>query len=372
MAIKYPFIDNNIQEYLFRCPVEHLPKSIPSANPRDQNIDQKIYKNIAKDLLNEQNAINLFCLMNKGITIAASKIHKTKKNKKAPENYHVFFKSHEGIIDGGHTHALIVDNADQLLEDSEINNIKQYVDVKVITGLPKETIVKISQGLNTSLQVKQYSIENQLNSFQPIKDALKNTSFAHKIAYKENQQDATREIREILFIMHFFNYDPNKPRTSYPSNVNAAFNHYLNNQDTYKPYLNILPDMLVLYDLIASDARNIYNKHGGRGATLPFIEKREKKYTFDFLDDHQSNYRLCKAALYPIFAAFRTAVTIKNNKAKWITDPNLLWLKSGFNLMIATKTAYYQSGNKHSRNVNSIRQNKPHWQNLTHIVKNHI
>jgi len=59
------------------CAVTDLPADLPrDPNPRAQNIDRGIWREIKKHLLNEEGTANTFHLKNKGITIIAERVEK--------------------------------------------------------------------------------------------------------------------------------------------------------------------------------------------------------------------------------------------------------------------------------------------------------
>src|SRR5438094_3076993 len=63
--------------HIFLCACQDMPKDLPKgANPREQNIDRGIYRDVMSSLLNEDCTPNTFHLKNKGITILAEEVVK--------------------------------------------------------------------------------------------------------------------------------------------------------------------------------------------------------------------------------------------------------------------------------------------------------
>ena len=81
-----PFFDG-AERHVFVCKVEDLPKGLPKdPNPRAQNTDKRIYREVKMSLLNEdESASNTFYHKNKGITILAEKV--TKKRRKSLRDF---------------------------------------------------------------------------------------------------------------------------------------------------------------------------------------------------------------------------------------------------------------------------------------------
>src|SRR5690349_20694796 len=122
--------------HIFLCACQDIPAGLPKgANPREQNIDRGIYRDIMRSLLNEDCTPNTFHLKNKGITILAEEVIKSDDD----ESLKVRFSSDEqGIVDGAHTYDIIMrgqaDMAD-LNATGESNPISQFVKVEILTGL---------------------------------------------------------------------------------------------------------------------------------------------------------------------------------------------------------------------------------------------
>src|SRR6202008_4779050 len=91
-----------------------MPEGLPKgANPREQNIDRGIYRDVMKSLLNEDCTPNTFHLKNKGISILAEEVSKADNE----EELKVRFASNEqGIVDGAHTYEIILAGKQEVAE----------------------------------------------------------------------------------------------------------------------------------------------------------------------------------------------------------------------------------------------------------------
>src|SRR5439155_26542887 len=118
--------------HIFLCACQDMPKDLPKgANPREQNIDRGIYRDVMSTLLNEDCTPNTFHLKNKGITILAEHVVKTDDE----EGLKVEIASDEqGIVDGAHTYEIIMRGQSDIADlNAAVDStpISQYVKVEV-------------------------------------------------------------------------------------------------------------------------------------------------------------------------------------------------------------------------------------------------
>lgn len=367
------------ERHILFAAVTDIPENIPrEPNPREQNIDRGIWKDIRLHLLNQEGAANSFHLKNKGITIIADRIEK----KDDDDVYTIFLDDTQGIVDGGHTYQLIQECLDSIRKhnDEEESTIEQYVKVEILTGLDPSFIVEVAGGLNTAVQVQRMSLHNLDSGFDWIKAELNGMSYFSQIAFRENEK-AIFDARDIVAIMELFNVaafpdgDISHPVRAYMSKA-AVLDNFIDHPEQYKVLRPLLHDILVLHDIIRKDAMRLYNALGGkRAGNLVFVEARKKgKYQFPFLqnDDDvvpEDSRRLSIAALYPMLAAFRCLIRVDDGQAAWKTssfdEVIQVWEKVGGNLMLATQDTNEDVGRK----ANAIGRNKNHWRTLYGIVQ---
>jgi hypothetical protein len=359
---------NEAERHVFVMPVRGMPRELPlDPNARRPNIRKRVYQDVKKSLLNIEGEPGTFHLKNKGITIIAQSVAQ-----KGDHEYVVTMRRGiHGIVDGGHTYTLIQEN----LENPELPE-KQFVQVEVRTGVPDSWIPEIAGGLNTSVQVQDMSLDHLAGHFDWLKLELKGEPYSNKIAWSENDP-GEYDARDILSIMAMFNVllFPNDkdehPVMAYEkkSLVLRAYEEHDKKFELMKP---IIKDTLKFHDIVAKDARDLWNKfNGGRGGGLAFMEKRERGL-FEFIFTGQnSQYRLTNGALYPILAAFRWYVEQDPTKGtlKWRDGfPAILkaWNAIGGELLKAT----YLESNERGRNPNAIGKSRNHWANLhTRVAK---
>jgi len=365
-----------------------MPEGLPKgANPREQNIDRGIYRDIMKSLLNEDCTPNTFHLKNKGISILAEEVTKAEND----EELVVRFSSPEqGIVDGGHTYEIINSGKSKIAElnQGEGNSINQYVKIEVLTGIDSNLITEIAGGLNTAVQVQRMSLADLGNEFEWIKEELAKKNFLQYVAFKQNEVKDF-DARDIVRLLDLFNISefPNNG-TAYPirayTSKESVLKHYLMKEDGQKEYVDnyrrlcpILNDILILHDTISAYGRDLYNEGGGkRGGRLKFIEgdsKGHKLFKFPFIEK-EGSYRLSGGALMPMLGAFRAAV-IEDPKSKNIiwrnggfSDVIRLWKEAAKDLMETTQETSEELG----RNPNAIGKSKKHWAFLHNMIQRRI
>lgn len=357
------------QRHVFFVAAHDLPDGIPrDVNPRAQNTDRLVWKEIRKHLLNEEGTPNSFHLKNKGITILASDVRKSDESE---EEFVLLLKPNvHGIVDGGHTYNLITGCGPELRERREAGeNIEQYVKIEVLTGFDASLSAEVAGGLNTAIQVQEMSLANLRGEFDWIKDALHDQPYLSQIAFRENEQDCQVDVRDIIAVLYLFNIHAfphnasDHPVAAYTSK-SSVLEHYLRHSPDYKTMVRLVPDILTLHDTIANSARNLHNEAGGRGGKLAFVEKRAHSFSFPFIGQ-TSEYRLARAALYPILGAFRWMVVIdpETRLLRWRRDFRgvlELWNSVGSRLMKQTQLTSEENGRK----VHAIGRSASHWQTL--------
>lgn len=376
----------NSSRHIFLCAAQDMPAGLPKgANPREQNIDRGIYRDVMRSLLNEDCTPNTFHLKNKGITILAEQVVKTDDE----EGLKVEIASDEqGIVDGAHTYEIIMRGQSDIADLNaapDSTPISQYVKVEVLTGLDSNLVTEIAGGLNTAVQVQRMSLADLGDKFDWIKDELTASNFLQHVAFRQNEVKEF-DARDIIRLLDLFNITefPNDG-TAYPirayTSKEGVLKHYLANdggshfEENYKLLRPILNEVLVLHDTISRYGREVYNKGGGkRGGRLKFVEtsKSKKMFNFPFIGE-QYESRLSVGALLPMLGAFRAAVEVDQatNTVAWkggFSNVLRLWNETGKDMMEATQETSEELG----RNPNAIGKSKKHWAFLHNLVSRRI
>jgi hypothetical protein len=372
--------------HIFLCAAQDMPAGLPKgANPREQNIDRGIYRDVMHSLLNEDGTPNTFHLKNKGITILAEEVLKSDDEEALKVR---FASSEQGIVDGAHTYEIIMRGQSDIADLNAAGNsdpINQYVKIEVLTGLDSSLVTEIAGGLNTAVQVQRMSLADLGNEFDWIKEELKKANFLQYVAFKQNEVKEF-DARDVIRLLDLFNISefPNNG-TNYPirayTTKEGVLKHYLTKDgntdyaDNYKRLRPILNEILILHDRVSAYGRALYNKGGGKqGGRLKFVEslKSKKKFKFPFIGE-EHEYRLSGGALLPMLGAFRAAVEVDSNSDTVVWRGGFanilrLWEEAGKDLMEATQETSEELG----RNPNAIGKSKKHWAYLHNLIERRV
>ncbi|WP_339744825.1 AIPR family protein [uncultured Maricaulis sp.] len=380
--IKHPVFPEIEKHYLTVRAID-VPDGIrKDANARDgegQDLRKQVYREVQKSLLAENSLPGIFDLKNKGIVILAESVRKV-----GEDVYEIRIREGQGIVDGGHTYEIIckAQAEDSIPED-------QYVEIQIRTGVDDDLITEISAGLNTGIAVKHHSIANLDGKYEWIKEEVADQPYASRIAWRETDA-GDYDVRDLICVLEamnvidFANESGIHPISAYEARErvtkkfsdDADLNELSPKHSTYQRLRPLLRDALVLYDTIRHDFREVYNRETlGNAGALDIVERARKGKSFDFpfagLDD--SEYRLTKGALYPIFAAFRNKVWINSETglAEWdggFDSVLELWDTTAVELVRQTKAAIKDYGRK----PDVLGKSRGHWNNVHKTVEVHL
>lgn len=312
------------KKYVFYVKICDVPEGIPMAtNPRDQKLTSGVAQAIKESL--ESND-GFFHLKNRGIVLSAKSCTYNNKTKEVTINFTDDML--HGNIDGGHTYKIVCDHRNAGLD--------QYVQFEVMTGV-EDIIEKLAEARNTSVQVDEKSMAELQQKFDPIKEGLEGMPFFTRIAFKQNQQafdDVTNkrlkmiDAREVVSIINMFNIDKfdamNHPIKAYSSKA-KMLELYLNNPDSYRRYVNIMPDIFDLYDAVETEFATAFNETGGRYGRKKYSGYKDGNIIgtskFGLLDIY---YKIPDGLIYPAVAAFRSLVVLnqETDKYEWKNGVN--------------------------------------------------
>lgn len=333
-------IDSLETIYYLLVNMKDLPEKIPlDVNPRVP----KMGTNVAKRLLNAVVEPETdFYINNRGIVISAKSLVFNSSNSEVTidignqdDDDENDDRYNYGILDGGHTYTAIMEKRDEIPED-----IVKYVRVEVITNVVN--ITRLSDARNTSVQVSDIALFNLEDSFDDIRDAIKNEPYADKIAYKENERKQI-DISELLRLIYAFDIvkypdDNAAPIQSYSGKA-QVFKRYKDAFDTafYKSLTKQLPLLVDLYDLIERELYLKYNDYKKKlGVATPRfgnvkgVENIEKGTKTNFLNS-ETSYSISSGYIYPIFGAFRALLKFDENSGEvsWLFNPLDVWDEVG-------------------------------------------
>ena len=337
-------------KYQFFVNVLNLPKELDTwldVNPREQKLNTDVSKEIRNSLLSQDKT---FHLLNRGVLISAEEI--TYNNKTNEVELVLSDSQNHGIIDGGHTFKIII-------EQQEKKNIEceKYVGLEVITQVSH--IEALAEARNTSVAVDDKSIEELKGSFDCIKGIIENQKigidkYYDRIAFKQNEYWGDKEktniidVRELIAIINMFN-----PYLYDPSNPTHPIQSYTGKEVSLKKFLKltpagskikdgdanfrnkvienmekVIPDIFLLWDVIEKEfpqvSKDLNRKYGSKKYSNYNNNKVKKVSMFS---NESLEYTIPKGIMYPCLGAFRALIkqNQKTGQCTWAIDPFKVW-----------------------------------------------
>jgi hypothetical protein len=368
-------VSENAARHILMVPVAEFPQSFPTEpNPRLPNINRALYRSILQSLTGEDGtAPGMFHVRHKGLTAIAESVTKIGN----PDRYQIDFLPGQGLVDGGHSYAIIRRAQEQARVSGKPISDLQFVKLEVLTGVSLDFVDEIAQGLNASLQVKPYSLDNLAGRFEWIKESLADAGFVGKIAWRENEPQSVTalDVVSLLACMNIDKYPPainaSHPIQAYERKAAVLKDFEQDSDDsgprTYQKLAPIAAQILELYDRICKEAEELWRPGhpGSQFGAWSFVDYRPTRpHIFPFLPDGEntSPYKLYAGAAYPIFAAFRRLVE---------EDPQtktFQW-RGGFNAVLAfwremaqeLLTHTYNTSVEVGRSPDALGKSRGHW-----------
>jgi hypothetical protein len=161
-----------------------------------------------------------------------------------------------GIADGGHTFA-VVTSVMEGIEDyrGATNWVMPYVRVRFIVNVPPKQVREIVEAVNTSLQVKAYTLDEYSNKFDWIKRTLQSQGFdIDLVAFRENESKPWHVLSIIQRLSMFLveRWEGKEPLPMYKSKQKALdlFSDNKVRQEEFRPLEDVLLDIVTLPELI--------------------------------------------------------------------------------------------------------------------------
>jgi hypothetical protein len=365
--------------YAYVC-VKNLPLNLPlDVNPRNQDTESRVARQIANGLVDDW---SIFHLLNRGITVSARDVEYDNKTgllslvfPDPSDDY--------GIIDGGHTYAVIKKNLEPFLQSPQKPDFfDAQVRLEILVNVDADMIVDLARARNTSAQVRDESLANLEGKFNWVKEVVAQTPFADRIAYRENEEDKPLDIRDIIALITLFHpayaSGDNPPILGY-SSKGSCLRMFRDEkqQDGYLRLKPIIVDVLRLYDYVQKKFEPLYREVGGitsvgsegeeknsdgngkkktRLGGVSEVKKIKAGFPLYFYGE-TAHYRFPDGWIYPVLAAHRAIVSYKGASVSWKVDPFKFFDRYGKSLVGITLEASKASG----RNPNAVGKNKNHW-----------
>ena len=330
--ISSPYEEVGARAYIAVMNVRDVPEIFEEwrgLNPRDPKLTSGVAKKIRETLVDNPES---FFFRNRGITMIVDKTDFD--NKRDLLSLEMGDKTKNGLLDGGHTFRVIRSFIENLSEE-ELRDFKAFVKIEILEGITdREAVVDIVESRNTSIQVKEQSLEELRGNYDAIKEILKGKKYAGQIAYREFElaDDGSLkdlDVKELLSYLVCFDvesFDGNKHPTKAYSTKAAVVEHFKKESDRMLKYIPLLPQILELRDVIYLELPGAYRSHGGKFGRLTGVkvidvyDGRTEKVKLPFLGE-ESTYRIPSGFIYPILAAFRNLVRCSKEKCEWKTNP---------------------------------------------------
>lgn len=227
-----------------------------------------------------------------------------------------------GIADGGHTFAVVSSTMNNI-EDFRSRDgwVEPYVRVKFIPQAANVNVERIVEGLNTSTQVKDYTIDDYRSEFDPLKAILVEKGFdTSLISWRENDSGEW-DIRALLQRLACFLPDkPNLGPQLYKSRQ-RALRMYIEDKDQFLSLKNIMVDLLFLPEFVEAQFSSRDNiKSRTRFGAMRVVKTLSGDHEYPGLG-LVTKHRLDLSATLPVAGSFRELISVDDNGfAKWDVD----------------------------------------------------
>ena len=330
----------------------------------------------------------LFHILNRGCLILAEKAWYDNKEKVL--HFVIGSEEEHGMVDGATTDRVLATLKNQIsstdfecLKDDEIPDCfkEAYVHLELIAGnIDNDTRIKIADARNTSLQVKEFSLEDLKHNFDWLKDVIEKSEIRGRIRYRENEP-APVDVRTVLALLTLFhplwkkkNSDPVVAYTG----KGVIIEMYKNSEwlDGYKELAPVVIDILKLYEYLHVKFQEQYmkaygsNSKLGRRKEVRYIETQKNAKVLPLTGD-RTQYVVPDGWLYPLLGSFRVLLDSRKNSkvpSKWAVDPFGFFDDHGSQLIPTIVETSVELGS----NPNAVGKSKRVWEALRDKVENRL
>lgn len=354
-----PYDDNGGKTYIAVVNVKDIPEAFEDwrkINVRDAKTRSSVSRSISSTLKDDPSS---FFFRNRGITLIVGRAEFD--NQKNIVELEFLNPRQNGLLDGGHTYSVIMEYLADLSDD-KLSDLNAFVKIEIIEGISDdELITNIVEARNTSTQVKEQSLEELRKSYEAIHLILDSKPYGKRIAYKEYEigEDGSPkdiDVKDILSYLVCFDvdsFDGTKHPIKAYSNKSSVIEHFKQNKHEMEKFIPLIPQILELRDHIYFNLPSAYNKNGEgkfgglKGVILTQNKARMGKEHLVFIDK-ESEYRIPSGFIYPILAAFRNLVRVKDNKCEWKADPIIFFeaLKEELATTVGKQALEFKNPNK--------------------------
>lgn len=189
-------------------PIRNFPNGqIPDdVNPRShEKIPSRLANAIEESLMNEP---EYFHLLNRGVLVLADSV---RYDEGANMLYFVLADNEvNGMADGATTDRVLARIKQNIPEFDKlkVEAMPEYMQdaamhLEIIAGDIGDVLVELAAARNTSIQVKEFALENLGGGFDWLKQSLESSQFAGRIRFRENDPEPV-DVRQILALLTLF------------------------------------------------------------------------------------------------------------------------------------------------------------------------
>jgi hypothetical protein len=363
-----------IEAFLPATEIVKLPNG--NANVRSASELRKPFKGMMRTA---EHMPDMFQLMNRGIIYLCVDAEWDKRAKKirvtVPEAV-LSRKSGQdpfGPMDGGHTKAAL----HQVVEEQDsgaYNHIKKwtmpYARVRFVVNKAGLPVAPIVEAVNTSLQVKEYTLDEYQGKFNPLKDALAKQGFdIDKVSWRENEDKEWHVVEIVQRLACFLKerWVSLQPVAMYKSKTKAlALYGNPESRREFTLLFDVISDIITLPEYIQSQFSTGELLQGRKLGKLEGVRKLKEPWTRPNTV-WPTEHRIDVGALLPMAAAFRHLLYIKRGQERysWRVDP-----KEVLKLCADDLYEAFRSRVSRARAVAPVAADPDYWGNCATIVMN--
>lgn len=318
--------DDKIVRHWIEVQVSDLSESFPlDANPRDPNIDRSMYRKIELSLTDPESTGHTkgaFGYRHSGLTLVADSVQVR------DDVAHITFGPGSGLVNGGHSHALIRSALEKLDLTAAPD---EYVLLEILTGVPDELIPEIADGRNTSMQVKRTSLADLKGSFDFLKEAM---SSPDEVIWHEGDSGSMKA-EHLIALISAFDIETYGPGGRQPNDVylkvTNKFDLIQSDPDRFRRLSPVIDDIVRLFHLITAEAASLWqgvddSASHGRVKGLVFLDHPRKPGPIPMYDaNRQIEHPMKYAAALVFTTAFRYLLEVDPNGETYGDYPAVKW-----------------------------------------------
>jgi hypothetical protein len=230
-----------------------------------------------------------------------------------------------GIADGGHTFKVVEDVVGDIDTYRQIEDwIEPFVRVHFMASESdfEDIDDEVVEALNTSVQVKRFTLEEYRGKFDELKDALTDARFdISQVAFRENE-DKPWQVTEIIQRLACFLKDRWKiiPPSSMYRSKDKALQLFINDEaGEFKKLYPIIREVVTFPEFIQMSLPE--NVEGRKLGNVKGVKKQQKQFRRE-CTDYLSLYRMDGAIVLPMASAFRSLLVARGTDGyRWKANP---------------------------------------------------